>query len=91
MNGIIPERKALQEIILGLSERIYIYILFQVYSKRFQNIFPVLETQRKPQDLGLEDPLEEGMATHCSILGWKIPMDRGAWQAIVCRVAKSRT
>ena len=43
------------------------------------------------QSLGQEDPLEEGMATHCSILGWKIPMDRGAWQAIVCRVAKSRT
>ena len=23
--------------------------------------------------LGLEDPLEEGMATHSSILAWKIP------------------
>ena len=23
--------------------------------------------------LGQEDPLEEGMATHCSILGWRIP------------------
>ena len=23
--------------------------------------------------LGQEDPLEEGMATHCSILGWGIP------------------
>ena len=30
--------------------------------------------------LGWEDPLEEGMATHSSILAWKIPMDRGAWQ-----------
>ena len=29
--------------------------------------------------LGLEDPLEEGMATHSSILAWRIPMDRGAW------------
>ena len=28
------------------------------------------------QFLGLEDPLEEGMATHSSILAWKIPMDR---------------
>ena len=26
---------------------------------------------------GQEDPLEEGMATHCSILAWRIPMDRG--------------
>ena len=30
------------------------------------------------QSLGWEDPLEEGMATHLSILAWRIPMDRGA-------------
>ena len=36
--------------------------------------------------LGLEDPLEEGMATHSSI-----PMDRGAWRATVHRVAQSWT
>ena len=30
------------------------------------------------QFLSLEDPLEEGMATHSSILAWKIPMNRGA-------------
>ena len=30
------------------------------------------------QSLGWEDPLEEGMATHSGILGWRIPMDRGA-------------
>ena len=30
------------------------------------------------QHLGWEDPLEEGMATHSSILAWRIPMDRGA-------------
>ena len=33
------------------------------------------------QSLGWEDPLEEGMATHTSILVWRTPMDRGAWQA----------
>ena len=33
------------------------------------------------QSLGWEDPLEEGMATHSSILAWRIPMDRGAWWA----------
>ena len=32
------------------------------------------------QSLGCEDHLEEGMATHLSILAWRIPMDRGAWQ-----------
>ena len=31
------------------------------------------------------------MATHSSILAWRIPMDRGAWWATVYRVAKSRT
>ena len=40
---------------------------------------------------GREDPLEEGMATHSSILAWRIPMDRGAMQATVHGVAKSRT
>ena len=35
------------------------------------------------QSLGQEDPLEEGTATHSSILAWKIPMDRRAWQATV--------
>ena len=30
------------------------------------------------QSVGQEDPLEEGMATHSSILAWRIPMDRGA-------------
>ena len=39
--------------------------------------------------LGQEDPLEEGMATHSSILAWRIPMDRGAWQATVHGVLKS--
>ena len=29
--------------------------------------------------LGREYPLEKGMATHSSILAWRIPMDRGAW------------
>ena len=40
---------------------------------------------------GLEDPLEEGMATQASIPPWRTPMDRGAWQAIVQKVAKSQT
>ena len=31
--------------------------------------------------LGWEDPLKKGMATHSSILAWRITMDRGAWQA----------
>ena len=41
--------------------------------------------------LDQEDPLEKGMATLSSILAWRIPMDRGAWQVTVHRVAKSQT
>ena len=43
------------------------------------------------RSLGWEDCLEEGMATHSSILAWRNPMDRGAWQAVVHGVAKSWT
>ena len=43
------------------------------------------------QSLGQEDPLEEGMATHSSILAYKIPRDRGTWQAAVHGVEKSQT
>ena len=43
------------------------------------------------QSLVWEDALEEGMATHSSILTWRIPMVRGAWRATVHGVAKSWT
>ena len=35
------------------------------------------------QSLGQEDPLEKDLATHSSILAWRISMDRGAWWATV--------
>ena len=43
------------------------------------------------RSLGWEDPLEEGMATQSSILAWRIPMDRGAWQAIAHGVTELDT
>ena len=43
------------------------------------------------QSLGWEDLLDESMATHSSILAWKIPMDRGAWRATAHGVAKNQT
>ena len=42
------------------------------------------------QSLGQEGPLEKGMTTHSSTLAWRIPMDRGAYWAVVQRVSKSR-
>ena len=41
-------------------------------------------------DPGIEPALKE-MAPHSSTLAWRIPMDRGAWQATVHGVEKSRT
>ena len=43
------------------------------------------------RSLGQEDPLEEGMATHSSILAWRIPWTEGAWWTTVHGVTKSRT
>ena len=43
------------------------------------------------RSLGQEDTLEEEMATHSSILSWRILVDRRVWQAIVHGVAKSWT
>ena len=43
------------------------------------------------QSLGWEDPMEESMAIHANILAWRIPMERGAWQATVHGAAKTQT
>ena len=42
------------------------------------------------RSLGWEDPLEEDMATHSSILAWGIPMDRDASRATVHGVSKGQ-
>jgi len=41
------------------------------------------------RSLGWEDPLEEGMATHSSVLAWRNPVDRRAWWVAVHGAAKS--
>ena len=56
-----------------------------------KNLPEMQEMQIWVQSLGWEDPLEEDMTTHSSVLAWRIPMDRGAWQAIVHGVTKSQT
>ena len=54
----------------------------QVAEMLKKNLPAMQET--RVQSLGWEDPLEKGMATHTSILAWRIPWtDHG--------VAKSRT
>ena len=51
---------------------------------------PTCQCRRLGLSLGREDPLEKGMATHSSIVAWRIPQ-RGAWQATVHGITKSWT
>ena len=47
------------------------YILPSLVAQRLKRLPPMRETQ--VQSLGREDPLEKEMATHSSILAWRIP------------------
>ena len=60
----------------------YITIVSNMVAQRLKRLPPVQETW--VQSLGQEDPLEEGMATHSSILAWRIPWteDPGGLQSI---------
>ena len=61
---------------LGFIERVELLIRASLVSQTVKNTPAMRETWVR--SLGWEDPLEEGMATHSSILAWRIPMDRGA-------------
>ena len=49
----------------------FIIILFLLVAQLVKNLHATLKIQ--VQSLGQEDPLEKGMATHSSILAWRIP------------------
>ena len=54
---------------------------------------PAMQEQQETwvQSLGQEDPLEEGLATHSSILPWRIPWTEDPGGLTVHGVAKSQT
>ena len=54
------------------------YSWFSLVAQTIKNL-PAMQ-ENWVQSLGWEDPLEKGVATHFSILAWRIPMDRGSWQ-----------
>ena len=68
--------------------------LFKKYEKLNNRTSLVAQTVKRlstmqetwVQSLGWEDPLEEGMAIHSSILAWRIPMDSRAWWVAVHRL-----
>ena len=72
-------------------------MIFHLPCARLYSAFLVAQMVKNPpvmqktlvRSLGWKEPLEEGMATHSSILAWRIPMDRGAWRVVVHGVANS--
>ena len=74
------------------------YLLFNTLSRSVRTSLMAQTVKRLPtmretwvQSLGWEDLLEKEMATHSSIVAWRISMDREAWRATVHRVPKSWT
>ena len=77
---------------LRYADDICIYHIGWLHSLVAQRVkhLPVRQETRV-WSLGGEDPLEKKMATHSSILAWRIPWTEEAWWATVHGVAKSRT
>ena len=55
---------------LKMSAHICVYIWASLMAQMVKNLPAMRETQ--VQSLGWDDPLEKGMATHSSILAWRI-------------------
>ena len=84
--GLIPGSGSSRRKVIGYPLQ---YSSAYLVAQMVKNPPAMLETW----DLSLdwEDLLEESLTTHPSILAWRIPMDRGAWQATVHGFAKSWT
>ena len=75
--GILLQRRA-SPLFIYLFELVIDLFLFGIFlvAQMVKNLPVTQETW--VQSLGWEDPLEEGMAIHSSILTWRILMDRGS-------------
>ena len=78
----------------------YATICFSIHAGGASGKEPTCQCRKQEtwvRSLGQEDPPEEGMATHSSILACgeflstENPVDRGAWRATVRGVAQSQT
>ena len=70
-------------------DHIYLGMLQFMMPQTVKNLPVMWETWF--QSLGWECPLEQEMATHSSMLAWRISRDRGAWWITVHGVAKIST
>ena len=84
--GSIPELRSSPGKGIGHSLQ---YFGVSLVAQMVKNLPAMQETWVRSLDW--KDPLEEGMATHSSILAWRISMDRGAWRGTVHGVTKSWT
>ena len=72
----------------------YLFCIYSIYGASLvTQIVKNLPAMRETWvgSLGWEESLEEGIATHSSILSWRIPMDRGVWWTAVHGVTKNQT
>ena len=56
---------------IRIFKKILLYIKVSLVAQMVQNWLAIQETW--VQSLGWEDPLKKGMATHSSIIAWRIP------------------
>ena len=78
--------------LLSFFTKLICYLILVILSMGFPGALVVksLSAMQETQvwSLGWEDPLEQGLATHSSILPWRILMDRRAWWASIHGAAK---
>ena len=93
-SGPLPNFKLLLQM-LSYTSSLYILDINPLFDVLFPGGSVVKKLACNTGDLGLilgwEDSLEEGMATHSSILACTIPMDRETWLVTVHGVTKSWT
>ena len=78
---------------IDYSFRLSLSLIYSFLGKTFQSFNEKQEFVFSEVFYRLSSDLkgfEEGMATHSSILAWRIPKDRGAWQTTVHGVTKSQ-
>ena len=69
---------------INSKENAVSFIANKMFNQMVKNLPEMQKTQ--PQSLGWEDPLQKGMATHSSILAWKIP-----WTGEPCGLQSMRS
>ena len=89
VHRVTESRTRLSDFTHSLTHSLMMYYRASLVAQRLKRLPGMQETW--VGSLGWEDPLKEGMATHCSIVAWRISKDKGAWQATVHVDSKSQT